>query len=95
VQSANGAMLRQWASTPFQIRDFAFSPDTTKIIAVTATLKRVTEGSKLKPSVSSRGAEPTTLSSGAGHSDEWSGFAYVPMEHGVMMIRLVDREILE
>lgn len=88
-------MLRQWASTPFQIRDFAFSPDTTKIIAVTATLQRVTEGTKLKPSVSSRGAEPTTLSTGAGHSDEWSGFAYVPMEHGVMMIRLVDREILE
>jgi hypothetical protein len=101
-QSPAGSVLRQWTFSNLQVTDFVIHPDDARIIAITTSLKRVPIENKLKPSMSVRAAEPTR----AGGSNPIprdigddvagvGGFGYGAMEHGIMVIRLADREIIE
>ena len=80
--------------------DFVLTPDAERIIAIFTNIKRTAIDGKLKPAMSARPVEEPLpgipggtvgglTESGAG------GFGYGSMEHGLMVVRISDREIVE
>jgi len=100
LQSAAGYVVRQWSFNTLQVSDFVITPDGSRIIAITTSLKRVPIENKLKPSMSARVVDPpgavTVSGPGPGAvGDELGGFGYGSMEHAMMIVRLSDKEITE
>lgn len=100
AQSTSGTVMKQWAFNHLQLVDFAITPDATRIVAITTSLKRVPIENKLKPSMSARVVDPPDPATGAGGGgvgvgEEGGGFGYGAMEHSLMVIRLADVEIIE
>jgi hypothetical protein len=72
----------------------------TRMIAATTSLKRVTSDSKLKPAMSVRLGEgrrddsESQIPVRSVHPDS-TRYAYDTMEHGLMVVRLADKEVIE
>lgn len=89
---ASGTVLHKWNINSIQISDFAITPDGSKLVAATTILKR-THGQgasgKLKPSISARVVDGTDTAT-------WEdGLQYANMDHGLVVINLADRDIVE
>jgi poly(3-hydroxybutyrate) depolymerase len=83
-------MRRQWHTPSIQFRDFIITPDGSRIIAVTAYIRRHLEEPKPKPSMSGRPAHDPLNGIEGGAVEE---FGYEEMDHGVMVIRIADKHI--
>lgn len=91
-QSKEGTVVRQWAFNTTQIVDFVITPDDQRIVALTTSLKRIAIENKLKQSSSTRPEDPPRQRTSQSHNES---FAYGSMEHGMMIIRLADKEVIE
>ena len=88
-------IIRQWNFKHLQINDFIITPDATRLVAVTTSLKRVPIEDKLTVSMSTRPAA-TSRYAGVGVIGEAPvDFDISAMEHTLMVIRLADKEITE
>ena len=98
-QSPAGAILRQWLFNNTQIVDFVLTPDMTRLVAATTSLKRVSSDSKLKPTMSVRVGDSRDVidappSARSAHHDS-GRYLYDTMEHCLMVVRLSDKEVVE
>lgn len=85
--SRSGSVMNKWSISNLQIIDFVITPDSTRIVAAFTWLRRVASHNKLKPSISVR----PNPSDERGTDD----MAYGNMEHGVAVIRIADRDIVD
>ncbi|EJT52339.1 negative regulation of gluconeogenesis-related protein [Trichosporon asahii var. asahii CBS 8904] len=89
---ASGTVLHKWNINSIQISDFAITPDGSKLVAATTILKRTNPGGngKMKPSISARVVDGTDTATWAE-----DGLQYNNMDHGLVVINLADRDIVE
>lgn len=76
----------------------------TRLVAATTSLKRVSSDSKLKPAMSARVAE-RRIGEGRDNTEldppirsvhhDSTRYSYDTMEHGLMVVRLADKEVVE
>ncbi|KAL1406407.1 hypothetical protein Q8F55_008106 [Vanrija albida] len=84
----NGTVARNWTIPNIQVIDFAITPDATRIIALTTFLGRVTVDNKIHPSISTRCLDPPPPTRADADIYSW-------MAHGLLIIRVADKEIIE
>jgi hypothetical protein len=99
-QEASGRVLRSLAFPNIQLNDFGLTPDGTRLVAIFTNNKRATVDNKLKPSMSARPVEEpmggvSGAATGGAVADVTGGFGYGTMEHGLMVVRIEDKEIVE
>lgn len=84
----SGDVLHKWAIPTLQVIDFAVTPDGTRIVAATTWLRRMPVLSKLKPTISA----PHKYAAATGANDTVD---FSPMDHGIAIIRIEDRDIID
>ncbi|KAL7419568.1 hypothetical protein Q5752_005480 [Cryptotrichosporon argae] len=87
-----GNVVRSWQFSSAQLIDFVVHPDNQRLVALTTSLRRVPVGDKLKPTLSARVQEVTeSMPTPNGYQD----MTYLNMEHGLAVIRIADRLIID
>ncbi|CAK9781241.1 WD40 repeat-like protein [Cutaneotrichosporon oleaginosum] len=86
----SGTITRNWSLGNMQLRDFAITPDCSRIVAATTWLRRVPVQNQLTQSSSQRPEVDVTR---ARRNDD--SFEYGNMDRGVVVIRIDNHEVID